>query len=89
MNKKEWKNERRKWRMINKSSFPDEKIKNKSDANMVREALFSMVWKNAPKWFWDTNPRCFYFVRKIKDKWDIKLNIKDAPNSYPHPTKNP
>lgn len=89
MNKKEWKDERRKWRMISKSSFPHEDLKNKEDYEMVRKFLFENLWDKAPEWFWDTKPRCFYFVREIKDKCDIRLNIKDAPNSCPHPTKNP
>lgn len=89
MNKKEWKEERRKWRLINKSAFPDDSIYNAKDRDFVRDFLFSVVWEKAPRWFWSTQPRCFYHYRKIVDRIDIKINIENAPNSYPHPTKNP
>lgn len=89
MNKKEWKEERRKWRMINNSTFPDENIRDKDDYEMVRDYLFSIVYKDSPKWYWDCRESPFKRYRNIKDRYDIRLNIENAPNSYPHPTKNP
>lgn len=89
MNKKEWKEERRKWRLINKSTFPHEDIRDENDSEMVRDYLFNLVYRDAPRWFWNTRPNNFPYVRKIVDRFDIRLNIEKAPNSYPHPTKNP
>lgn len=90
MNKKEFYEERRKWRMIARSSFPDKSIRNKNDAAIVRDFLWDNIWKQAPKWFWDTRPIQFKFVKKLRDsKVACALNLENAPNSYPHKTRNP
>lgn len=89
MNKKEWREERRKWRLINRSTFPDDSIQASKDKKMVRDYLFGLVYKDSPSWFWSTRPRYHYYFSPIKDKWDIRCNLTSSPNSYPHKTRNP
>lgn len=90
MNKNEWKKERRKFRLITISLFPDEVIKDKEDKKMVRDFIFDIVYPHIPGWFWNTRKRDVRHIWQLNEsKHSCILNMEHAPNSYPHPTKNP
>lgn len=90
MTKDEFRRERRKWRMILRSSFPDIKITDKSDWSTVRDFLWYATYSAIPDWYWECeqikNKHCYALEETIAAPM---MNHRYAHNSYPLKTKNP
>jgi hypothetical protein len=51
--------------------------------------VFHAIYAVVPKDYWNFRDEVFRHVYEAKESCGLLLNVKYAPNSYPHKTRNP